>query len=242
MKKILNYIILGIFVVAAYSCEEEATGNSVNYVTFEDGPVSIGVEIGAGTTIADVSVYTGNISGSDRAFDISVDTDASTLDPSAYSVPTSVTVPGGTNEGALSITFNEGPVGAGGTLVLSLVTPASALTAAATETVTLNVAPICPTNEVSLAITFDDYAGETSWEISQGGTVLFSGDDYGGQSNFSTVFCLDDGTYDFTIFDSFGDGICCSYGNGSYTLDLGSTNLASGGSFGASETTTFTLP
>ena len=100
----------------------------------------------------------------------------------------------------------------------------------------------CPSNFVSLAITFDAYAGETSWEISQGGTVLFSGDDYDDETNFSTTFCLEDGTYDFTIFDSFGDGICCAYGAGSYSLDLGGTNLASGGAFGSSETTTFTLP
>lgn len=241
MKKILNYIILGIFIATAYSCEEEATGNSVNYVTFEDGP-SLGIEVGAGTATDDLLVYTGNVTGSDRSFAISVDADASSLDPAAYSVPSSVTVPGGTNVGALPVTINEGPLGAGGTLVLSLVTPASALTAAATETVTVPVAPICSANEISLVINFDDYAGETSWEISQGGTVLFSGDDYGGQSSFATTFCLSDGTYDFTIFDSFGDGICCGYGNGSYSLDFGSTNLASGGSFGASETTSFTLP
>ena len=30
--------------------------------------------------------------------------------------------------------------------------------------------------------------------------------------------CLPDGCYDFVIYDSYGDGICCSYGIGSYTL------------------------
>ena len=39
--------------------------------------------------------------------------------------------------------------------------------------------------------------------------------------------------------DSYGDGMCCSYGSGSYSLDDSSGNLASGGSFGSSETTNF---
>ena len=44
----------------------------------------------------------------------------------------------------------------------------------------------------------------------------------------------------YNIFDTYGDGICCAYGNGSYSVTDASGNvLASGGSFGASETTNF---
>ncbi|HAA17509.1 MAG TPA: peptidase M4 family protein, partial [Cytophagales bacterium] len=50
-----------------------------------------------------------------------------------------------------------------------------------------------------------------------------------------------DGTYTFTITDSYGDGICCSYGNGSFTWKEGSTTLTSGGSFSSSQTKTFTV-
>jgi hypothetical protein len=49
------------------------------------------------------------------------------------------------------------------------------------------------------------------------------------------------GCYTLVFSDTYGDGMCCSYGNGSYTLtnqDNGST-LASGGSFGSSETSSF---
>lgn len=49
------------------------------------------------------------------------------------------------------------------------------------------------------------------------------------------------GSYTFTISDVYGDGICCQYGNGSYSLTADSTTLASGGSFGSSENTTFTV-
>lgn len=100
----------------------------------------------------------------------------------------------------------------------------------------------CTDNEVTLTIVLDNYPEETSWEILDGATVVASGGTYGSQPDGSTVtetLCLPDGCYDFVISDVYGDGICCSYGNGSYTLTDGGSTLASGGSFGSSETTNF---
>ncbi len=96
--------------------------------------------------------------------------------------------------------------------------------------------------DVTLTITLDNYPEETSWEIRDGATVVASGGTYGSQPDGSTineVISLAPGCYDFVISDSYGDGICCTYGNGSYSLVDGSTTLASGGSFGSSETTAF---
>ena len=98
------------------------------------------------------------------------------------------------------------------------------------------------TTSVTLTITLDNYPEETSWQILDGSTVLASGGTYGSQPDGSTVvenIDLSAGCYDFVISDSYGDGICCSYGTGSYSLADGSTTLASGGSFGSSETTNF---
>ncbi|KAL7447240.1 hypothetical protein ACHAXM_011024 [Skeletonema potamos] len=54
---------------------------------------------------------------------------------------------------------------------------------------------------------------------------------------------LSDGGYAFTIFDGYGDGVCCSWGEGSYTLSTkGGLTIASGGEFKASETTSFSMP
>ncbi len=99
----------------------------------------------------------------------------------------------------------------------------------------------CNDNEVTLSITLDNYPGETTWDIkNSSGSTVASGGPYSGQSGtVTTNICLVDGCYDFTIYDSYGDGICCSYGSGSYSLTDGSTVLASGGSFGSSETTSF---
>lgn len=100
----------------------------------------------------------------------------------------------------------------------------------------------CTDNSVTLSITFDNYPEETSWTLkNSSGTTIASGGTYGNQPDGSTLveyFCLPNGCYDFTISDVYGDGICCAYGNGSYMVTGPSGTLASGGSFGYSETTT----
>ena len=46
--------------------------------------------------------------------------------------------------------------------------------------------------------------------------------------------CLDGGVlYEFEITDSFGDGMCCTYGEGSFTILVDGDTLATGGDFGA---------
>ncbi len=100
----------------------------------------------------------------------------------------------------------------------------------------------CEVCDFELTINFDNFASETSWEMTTlGGTVVASGDYSGSQSGTTRIedICVDPGCYDFTIFDSIGDGICCGFGQGSYTLrDSEGNILAEGGDFGDSETTT----
>lgn len=102
----------------------------------------------------------------------------------------------------------------------------------------------CNGTDVTVSITLDNYPEETSWTITNsGGSVVASGGTYGSQPDGSTVNisnCLPDGCYTFTINDTYGDGICCSYGSGSYTVsdEFGVTH-ASGGSFSTSEATDF---
>ncbi|MEM6631156.1 MAG: PA14 domain-containing protein [Bacteroidota bacterium] len=105
----------------------------------------------------------------------------------------------------------------------------------------------CEMNEVSLVLNLDDYPEETSWIIQDdGGSTVASGGVYNSESPSSTLelsICLEDGEYTFIIYDDYADGICCGYGNGSYSLTDNQENvLASGGEFDDSESTTFTLP
>lgn len=97
---------------------------------------------------------------------------------------------------------------------------------------------------VTLTLKFDNYPEETSWTIKNaGGTTVASGGPYGTSPDGSTINvtnCLAAGCYTFTINDVFGDGICCSFGNGSYTLkDASGTTLGSGGTFTSSQTNNF---
>ena len=105
---------------------------------------------------------------------------------------------------------------------------------------------ICDDNEVTLTLIFDAYASETSWKVKdEAGNILYESlpykDDTSGEQ-YKEVFCLPDGCYDFIMEDSYRDGMCCFYGEGSYKV-IGSDGrvLASGASFGEIETTRFCL-
>ncbi|MBQ0735035.1 fibronectin type III domain-containing protein [Aquimarina celericrescens] len=102
----------------------------------------------------------------------------------------------------------------------------------------------CADSELTLSITFDNYPQETSWTLvnAVGNTVAsesYSTANPDGSTVTETISGLANGSYTFTIFDSFGDGICCSFGNGSYTLSSSTGTIVSGGEFANSEATTF---
>ncbi|OAB80177.1 M4 family metallopeptidase [Cochleicola gelatinilyticus] len=104
----------------------------------------------------------------------------------------------------------------------------------------------CVTGDVNLSITFDNYPEETAWTLKNGaGTTIESGSYSSANADGSTVTAtfsgLADDDYTFTITDAYGDGICCSYGNGSYTLSTDSVTIVSGGNFGSSEATQFCI-
>ena len=100
----------------------------------------------------------------------------------------------------------------------------------------------CSNTGATLALITDNYASETSWDLKNSSSqVIYSGSGYSNNSTNTEDFCLADGTYQFTIYDSYGDGICCGHGNGAYNIKEGSSTLASGGSFGSQETKSFTI-
>lgn len=97
--------------------------------------------------------------------------------------------------------------------------------------------------DYTLNIILDDYGSEITWEVKQGGNVLYAGGPYpndADQQLETRTMCLNDGCYTFTIFDSFGDGICCEYGEGSYELiDPMGDVVVTGGEYDDDETTFF---
>ena len=99
----------------------------------------------------------------------------------------------------------------------------------------------CKAGPVSLTLVLDQYPEETSWTVKSGNTTVASGSGYTTKGGTVTeTFNVAAGNYTFTINDQYGDGICCSYGNGSYTLRDGNGNvIASGGSFTSSESVNY---
>merc|ERR1712157_559482 len=105
-------------------------------------------------------------------------------------------------------------------------------------------APTPPTSctNVDVVITTDNYPAETTWTIKDSSnTELDSGGPYTTKSTEQEISttCLSTGTYTFEILDSYGDGICCSYGSGSYSVEANGEVLVSGGEFGSVDTKTF---
>jgi len=109
------------------------------------------------------------------------------------------------------------------------------LTSTTTFTTSQTTNKCTPTNQslLRLILKTDNYPYETSWEIlriinsqTQQSITIGSGPpantNYERISNYIGDFCLDPGAYIFRIKDksATGDGICCEWGLGSYTLDL----------------------
>ena len=97
---------------------------------------------------------------------------------------------------------------------------------------------------LNIEIMTDTYPTETSWQIENSlGEIVASVE--GGTEMISqfTMYSWDieliPGVYTFTIFDSWGDGICCLAGEGYYNLSLGGTIFHSGGEFQVEESVDF---
>ncbi len=97
---------------------------------------------------------------------------------------------------------------------------------------------------VDIHINFDNYSDETGWNIvDTDGNLIHEVYSYPANMDETNVsVCLESGCYIFTITDQWGDGICCNYGQGSYTVTSSTGEiLASGGNFGDSESTEICL-
>lgn len=98
----------------------------------------------------------------------------------------------------------------------------------------------CPTgySEIIVSIIPDNYPNETSWDIKDTANTIIAS----GTTNNDTLCFLTGNLLHFTIYDSYGDGMCCAYGNGSYNVYFNGNLIASGGDFAFEETTYFNYP
>lgn len=85
-----------------------------------------------------------------------------------------------------------------------------------------------------LSIIPDPFPEETSWELkNSANNVVLSGSSIGDSG------CIPDGCYTLYIYDTYGDGMCCEYGNGSFTVTYDNNEVATGGQFRSVYSTSF---
>jgi thiol-disulfide isomerase/thioredoxin len=153
--------------------------------------------------------------------------------------------------GTANVTCSAIPNFTGGALNVTVTTTGDASAANNNANANIAVALIAASQYVTVNITTDYYASETAWTIkNSSGTTVASGGgnwpDLTGQQAGQTVQTPVQVTlsanqcYDFEITDDFGDGICCQYGNGAYSVtDATGATLLSGAEFGESESKPF---
>ncbi len=105
--------------------------------------------------------------------------------------------------------------------------------------------PPPPTVALRVRVRTDRYPAETSVALVDAGGAEVFARGYAGEAKETEVVdvvVVEPGSYTFTIFDSYGDGLCCSYGQGWYRVEgEDGTVYAAGAKFARSEATTFTL-
>lgn len=98
--------------------------------------------------------------------------------------------------------------------------------------------------QVLLNFTTDNYANETSWQLlDDANNIIDSGDSLMNNKLYQNFYCLDYGCYTFVINDSYGDGFCCNFGNGNFTITstLGNHQYAHSKPFTFTDTTYFCI-
>lgn len=90
-------------------------------------------------------------------------------------------------------------------------------------------------DQVIVQIIPDSYPGEISWDLKDASQNILGSGNYIGDT-----ICVAAGTcLTLTMYDSFGDGICCAYGAGSYTIYLNGNPVGTGGSYTFTDAVSF---
>eukprot|EP00522_Entomoneis_paludosa_P006168 CAMPEP_0172442964 /NCGR_PEP_ID=MMETSP1065-20121228/3288_1 /TAXON_ID=265537 /ORGANISM="Amphiprora paludosa, Strain CCMP125" /LENGTH=981 /DNA_ID=CAMNT_0013193013 /DNA_START=1269 /DNA_END=4211 /DNA_ORIENTATION=+ len=197
-------------------------------------------------------------------------TTASTSTSSTTTVPSTTTTPATTTTTSSTASTTTAPISAATSATSTTTstseasTPTSTVSTAATTVPTSLCSPTiddccwCDNSgscrlgsQLSVQIKTDQYPLETKWELwhAAAGMSATKFHDSPPYVNPNTTYPLTSPIcgppvghqVDFVIYDSHGDGMCCSAGHGSYTVFVDSTPVLHGGEFQSSETKSFTI-
>ena len=99
-------------------------------------------------------------------------------------------------------------------------------------------------NKIDLKLVTDNFGHETSWELYDDNFSLIDMEDsLLSNTLYQKEYCLEDGCYTFVISDAYGDGFCCNYGNGFFTIkkEIDNSILVSSSPFTSSDTSHFCI-
>ena len=80
---------------------------------------------------------------------------------------------------------------------------------------------------INIDIITDGYGSETTWDIkAEDGTVVASGGPYGSNTTYNEIASVGaTQCFTFSLYDSYGDGMCCTNGVGSVLVQDGSGHI-----------------
>lgn len=204
-----------------------------------------------GTTVT-VSVQATNTTSNARSFDVAVDTESSNGSSADYTIG-SITIPAGSFEGTLEVTFGNFdnlPDLVTNILVLNLDLP-SGVAVVGSDSTTFRYVKEVVCNDLTLTLVEDNWAEERDWNITDStGAIVVQCSDFGDcptgisldPATYTWNFTLPDGCYTFTITDSFGDGQSDGQIVGNYQLSCSIiVHAANEGNWGSEDVTDFCL-
>ena len=142
----------------------------------------------------------------------------------------------------VEFTFDNKPIGTSGS------NNARAINDVAATVANYHTRRCCPNDgefPFRLEVKTDDNPDESSWEVRSldrpGETHATSPSNLSRDNLYTYDLCLPDGSYEFIINDSVGDGLCCGSGEGYYKgyLYFDDIPTLNGGDFGSSVTEKF---
>ena len=99
----------------------------------------------------------------------------------------------------------------------------------------------CQFDEIYFDLTLltDGKGNEVSWMLVETYTdlMVLSGYDYDSYTQINVNQCLPAKCYTFIIYDAGNDGLCCTYGQGGYSVRVNGLKVASGNSYGIMDRT-----
>lgn len=211
------------------NCDDSVSTPNLEYVTFGAELYSAGVDVGSSNTV-NIPVFTGNKESKDRVYNVIVDGSAAAA--GSYTIPTSITIPGGSNEGSLTVGLSDTDLGIGvNKLTISFEPNDGSYYGAATR---IEYTQNCTEVTATLDLVFDQWGSEVSWSVKDAlDGVVASGGGYpdtaaGTSTSDTKTFNLCSGrTYTLETTDAYGDG----WGSvGSYTLTVGAVVKVTGDS------------